>query len=1072
MAISKSTKTNVRDEVAKLVNAGKAFVLETVDFSDPNRPLTCLEVDFPILPVNQVSAIEGNAGKPVYQVSKWWARRRSSVFRAMLIAASAKAPDDPTQAAKLVWDAYYQNHQTKGALKKIKVAEIFMGGGTTVIEALRLGMDVYGVDLNPVAWFITKAQIGRTNPNDVRALFEDIEQELRPVVTPLYTCSCPRGHKQRWFDRRTDELMPGSFDPIELEAEQRKQYRYHGPEVIYEFWAKHGQCSVSGCGHRTPLMSNPVMATKMLSGYAWTAKACEKCKAECDVEMHHIRIAPSSPFVVSSQEKPYAVLDSTGHWQCPNCTTKNTKPLEAPKRKSVELSLLVHPDWLDGSSKSDAIDQPYGGTASDSASLTQAWSEVRALKSKLIEVRGPLPEEITCPDTGRVFKTSQGTIPKKACFACSHCGVLQDILSSQKASNLDTIFGAYAVQGHCPECNREGMPYGGRYFMPASETKCFTAASKEWENRKNTDLADYWPKSEIPFGVMTHVRNDLPGHGFSHWWKMFNPRQLLVLTQLLKAILNTNKTKHGDEARDYALAAFQQYLRYQNMFVIWQIHRDCLAPHFSNNNYYPKMNVVENNVFTDLGSGNWQSCVKSALEANDWLAEPWELVSKHNIAQYSQPLAKLITSESVKVNCLDPLTDQGLVECRSATELTNLKDASFDLVITDPPFGDLIHYSELSDFFYVWLRLLLKDRYPDVFKSEFTPKALEVVTNDVRHPDDPDAFYQRLLTECWREAARILKPGGTLAFTFHHSEDEPWVAVLESLFNAGFYLEATYPIRSDETKGDGQFGSKKIEYDIIHVCRKRTEEPTKVSWAKMRREVLEDVRQHAAILERHKKAGLLAADLQVIRRGKALEYFSRHYGKVFVDRDREFTVREALIGINQLLEEETIQIKDPPPPSVEPHTRQFLRLFDGCTELPRDQMHKFLRGTTISPSEFQQKGWCEERQKVYHLISPLVIAQTWTGRHRRTLTSDYEQAMVLIGACFDQSEINASETLKNDNFKAHPALAPLLEWFTRKGQTSEIRLAAIRAHKIFRSWQQQNPEETKQLSIFLEQDGE
>jgi putative DNA methylase len=46
----------------------------------PEPPKTCLEVDFPILPVNQVAIIEGNAGKPIYQMSKWWARRRSSVF--------------------------------------------------------------------------------------------------------------------------------------------------------------------------------------------------------------------------------------------------------------------------------------------------------------------------------------------------------------------------------------------------------------------------------------------------------------------------------------------------------------------------------------------------------------------------------------------------------------------------------------------------------------------------------------------------------------------------------------------------------------------------------------------------------------------------------------------------------------------------------------------------------------------------------------------------------------------------------------------------------------------------------
>src|SRR5471030_1181865 len=82
----------ISQEVARAVAAGKAVTLETVDFSDPNRPKTCLEVDFPILPVNQVAVLEGNAGKPIYQMSKWWARRRSSVFRAILIAAAMQAP--------------------------------------------------------------------------------------------------------------------------------------------------------------------------------------------------------------------------------------------------------------------------------------------------------------------------------------------------------------------------------------------------------------------------------------------------------------------------------------------------------------------------------------------------------------------------------------------------------------------------------------------------------------------------------------------------------------------------------------------------------------------------------------------------------------------------------------------------------------------------------------------------------------------------------------------------------------------------------------------------------------------
>src|SRR5882724_8924589 len=123
----KSKKDLLSDQIAAAVGAGREVAVETVDFADPNRPKTCLEVDFPIIPINQIAIVEGNAGKPIYQMSKWWARRRSSVFRSMLLAAAMKAPEDESKAAKVVWDVYYGNHQKKGSLKNLKVADIFMG---------------------------------------------------------------------------------------------------------------------------------------------------------------------------------------------------------------------------------------------------------------------------------------------------------------------------------------------------------------------------------------------------------------------------------------------------------------------------------------------------------------------------------------------------------------------------------------------------------------------------------------------------------------------------------------------------------------------------------------------------------------------------------------------------------------------------------------------------------------------------------------------------------------------------------------------------------------------------------
>lgn len=1062
-------KEILAQEVARAVGAGKAVALETVDFNDPNRPKTCLEVDFPILPVNHVSAVEaasGAAKKPIYQMSKWWARRQSSVFRSMLIAAATKAPDDPSHSARLVWDNYYANHQKKGAFRSLKVADIFMGGGTTLVEGSRLGMQMAGNDLNPVAWFVVKQELADVDLEEVKKLLADIEAEVKPQIMPYYYCDGPDGEKGVWTHLPTGKAMPAGFDPLTIPRNERKDYKYEGPEVIYTFWAKHGPCQVTGCGHRTPIMTSPVMAVKTLTVKHWE-QCCGKCGETFDVEDDLARMAPDAPLYVAPTEKPYSILDPRKGVVCPHCGHSALVNLGKGKNKKVTLSLLVHPRWLAGEAKQDANGQPYGGSAQDDVASSTRWDAARAAKIRLLEVRGTLPDEVTDPETGATFAPEKGTVPKRSNFACAACGTVQDVLATVRASGKTGAMAAYAAQCYAPKRDAAGNPYGGRFFASFDNAfaRQYDAAALEWNERKDADLKEYYPRSSVPYGFMTGIANgDIrEGHGFTHWWMMFNPRQLLVHAQLLKAVVSVGKYEW--KVREFVLGAIQQYLRCGNNFSIWHIKNNQISAALSNNNFHPKSTSLESGVFNAVGDGNWKSAVRGLLGAIEWKAEVWELVSAEGLGRIDATLAENIVGKSEKVYPGDPVLGADAT-CGSSTDLTHISAGTLDLVITDPPFGGLLHYSELSDFFYVWLRLALKDKYPDYFTADYTPKSLEAVANKAREPEDPDGFYQRLLTQCWREAHRALKPGGILAFTFHHSEDEPWVAVLESLFDAGFYLEATYPIRSDETKGDGEFGSKTIEYDIIHVCRKRTEEPKPVSWGRMRREVMGDVRQLQAMLENHAKEGLPAADLQVIRRGKALEYFSRHYGKVYVDEGRTISVKDALVGINQLIDEDADKGKEPPPVNAEPITRQFLRTFGSAIDLQRDQLQKFLKGSITTPDEFVQRGWCAEKNKIFTRADPLNFAREWSGKHRRRLTSDLDQALVLIGACFDNSGINASDTLKNENFKPHVALRPLLEWLHRNGPDQTTRNAASRAVSIYKTWQSSQAPQPVQGALF------
>lgn len=1092
-AKKKNKQEQLAEDIADLVGAGKEWHLESVDFSDPNRPKTCLEVDFPIVPINEIAQLEATSGalkKPIYQMSKWWARRCSSVFRSMLLAAATKAPEDESEAASLIWNAYYGNHQKNEAFRNLKVAEPFMGGGTTLVEGSRLGMQLFGCDLNPVAWFVVKNEITPVDIDEVKRLLAEIEAEVKPYIMPYFACDGPHGEKGKWFEKDTNERsgwkqLPEDFDIFTVPWQERPNYRYEGPEIIYTFWAKHGPCAAQGCGHRTPLLTTPVVAVKTLTVKYWPDYTCQSCGGSFDVEQYETRMAPDSPLAVAEGETPFASMNARGEFKCPHCGQIHTDVAGRmksdsvslggkAKNKKVELSLLMHPDWLKGCGPTDAAGNSLGGSATDAPEATVRWLKERAKTLRLVEVRGKLPEEITCPDTETTFATGKegGNIPKRSTFDCQEktCGRQQDILDSIKRSNKTGPTSPYVIQGFSEKLKQEGAPGGGRFYTTAHNAERYTEIVSEWEGRREEDLKDFWPRSELPYGFMTHKLNGgIPNHGFTHWWKMFTPLQLLVHGQLLKYLKGSNGW--SNEAIEIALGGFQQYLRIASMLTIWHQRNNQIAAGLSNNNFHPKSTFVEGGVFNQVGDGSWNSCIRGINSGIEWVGDVTEKATKTAIERLDASLADQLSGKSVSVKTNDPILDSITVTCESASDLATHQNETVDLVITDPPFGGLIHYSELSDFFYVWLRLALKDSYPDYFSLEYTPKAQEAVSNKARQ-DDPDAFYRQVLTDCWRESNRILKPGGLLAFTFHHSEDAPWIDVLESLFNAGFYLEATIPIRGDETKGKGEFGSRQIEYDIIHVCRKRLKEPTRVSWARLRRRIMDDVRELKKLLEQHSNEGLPDADLRVIKRGKALEYYSQHYGQVFVEHGREFSLKEALVGINQLLDDEDEQSADAPPITAEAFSRQLLRIFRRTDQVANDQMQKTLRGTGMSPADFEKRGWCKKEKKVFNMVSPLDWAQQWKGQNRKGMARDLDQTLFLIGACFEDSGIKVWDTLNSPNFRHHPAIPDLLEWFTSNGADNTVKAASHRARTIYLDWMERNKPEVESAQAefdFLEE---
>jgi len=503
----------------------------------------------------------------------------------------------------------------------------------------------------------------------------------------------------------------------------------------------------------------------------------------------------------------------------------------------------------------------------------------------------------------------------------------------------------------------------------------------------------------------------------------------------------------------------------QNMFVIWHQTYDKIAPFMSNPNYAPKLRTVENNLFGKLGYGTWASCSQTILEGLTWCREPNELYLNKDDG----------TTRSVKVYPGDAVQLGAEVRCGSASELAMYSDRSFDLVITDPPFGDNIFYSDLANFSYAWLRLPLRHYYPELFCATRTPNAQEALAPRLLGEEEANDYYKVRLTACWSEAARILKDGGLLAFTFHHSEDSQWAIVLESLFEAGFILEQTFPIASDEQKGEGgQYGAKGTEYDITHVCRKRLGAPAAVSWAKMRQWVRAELNRLKVLLAAYKASELSDADIRVILRGKALEFYSRHYGQVFTAKDEPLSIRLAIAGINQLLDEGDGDAASNPPSIVQPVAYQYLRLFTPKASRSADEVSKSLFGTTIRQRDLEDRTWVEERNRMVTATPISQRFETFRRRPRKEMKNEIDQAHFLIGAARPNSGVNLEEELFKDTWMVRRSVDAVLEWYAEMSPEPDTRAAAALARTILRQTlervRQQPSELERQLSLFNDWD--
>lgn len=115
--------------------------------------------------------------RPIIAVHKWFARRPGTLFRALLLSEFSDGP---------LRETFYRTSDQRGK----KVGDPFMGGGTPLLEANRIGCDVVGFDINPMAWWIVRQELASLDAEQYQAAAVDLVSELRKTIGSLYQTRC------------------------------------------------------------------------------------------------------------------------------------------------------------------------------------------------------------------------------------------------------------------------------------------------------------------------------------------------------------------------------------------------------------------------------------------------------------------------------------------------------------------------------------------------------------------------------------------------------------------------------------------------------------------------------------------------------------------------------------------------------------------------------------------------------------------------------------------------------------------------------------------------------------------
>ena len=619
--------------------------------------------------------------------------------------------------------------------------------------------------------------------------------------------------------------------------------------------------------------------------------------------------------------------------------------------------------------------------------LVRSWwlSKRKGREAHIVpSVHGTSIKYTVCTDASRGPATDEdGTVGRRGAVSLADDTIIP--LSYVREQGRQGLLGAHLIavvaEGH-----------RGRLYVSPSDAQI---------RASRVDRPDEVPDSKIgyyPRDIKTQI------YGMTRWSDLFTNRQLTALTTLTALIADAKAqvlrdamdsgvergmplSDGGDGAIAYSEAvavylalATSRTADYSSSLCTWDKTRDSVTHVFSKQAIPMVWDYAETNVFS-TSSGNFRGQV-------EWVAKTLE---------------KVPASPAAQVNQFDAAN----------------RDYSGMAVSTDPPYYDNIGYSDLSDYFYVWLRRPLHDVLPDLFGTLLTPKAEELVANQYRHGgrDLAQDFFVNGFENVFarvRDSANASVPL-TIYYAYKQQDADTegtsstgWHTLLDGLIRTGWEITGTWPIRSELSNRMLSVGRNTLASSIVLVCRPRSAHAE----ATTRRGFLAALKAELPEALRKLMQGAIApVDLAQAAIGPGMAVFSR-FARVREADGTDMSVRDALLLINGALDE----VLNEQESDFDPDTRFAVKWYKqyGWKEASSGIADQLARSSDTSIGALERGGVFEARAGKAKLLAPTTLATDWLPE-----TDD----RISIWEC----AVRLAATMAKDGADAVAALLPAIE---------------------------------------------